>query len=263
MVAPRNAPDAAVHSVQDRLIQAMNTPESKAAPINLRWCFGSRIPRSFAGCSNQAAAVGKNCKKNGNHLGRVTRFRLISGAIQHLLLQRLDSRLYFHLISMTDVEALLQNYGKAFLDKAYNQLNWATNAETVLGRFAACSQLARDRIGAPRICSYGDSAVENLELFQAKKGNAPIYIFIHGGAWREGDAHQYSFLAEAPMAMGAHVLIPNFANVLNTGGDLVPMVDQVAESIAWAYKNAASFGGDKTRIYVSGHSSGAHLALPR
>jgi len=40
----------------------------------------------------------------------------------------------------------------------------------------------------------------------------------------------------------------------------MPMADQVRRAVAWVYKNAASFGGDPNRIYVSGHSSGAHLA---
>ena len=38
------------------------------------------------------------------------------------------------------------------------------------------------------------------------------------------------------------------------------MADQVCRAIAWVYRNAASFGGDPDRLYVGGHSSGAHLA---
>jgi arylformamidase len=30
--------------------------------------------------------------------------------------------------------------------------------------------------------------------------------------------------------------------------------------VAWVYKNAGSFGGDPNRLYLAGHSSGAHLA---
>jgi arylformamidase len=37
------------------------------------------------------------------------------------------------------------------------------------------------------------------------------------------------------------------------------MAEQVRRGIAWAYKNAASFGGDPNRFYVGGHSSGGHL----
>jgi arylformamidase len=40
----------------------------------------------------------------------------------------------------------------------------------------------------------------------------------------------------------------------------MPMAEQVRRAVAWVYKNAASFGGDPNRVYLSGHSSGAHLA---
>ena len=38
------------------------------------------------------------------------------------------------------------------------------------------------------------------------------------------------------------------------------MAHQVRRAVAWVYENAVSFGGDPNRIYVSGHSSGGHLA---
>ena len=37
------------------------------------------------------------------------------------------------------------------------------------------------------------------------------------------------------------------------------MAAQVRRAIAWVYRNAASFGGDRDRLYLTGHSSGAHL----
>ena len=43
-------------------------------------------------------------------------------------------------------------------------------------------------------------------------------------------------------------------------GNLMIMADQVRRAIAWVHKNAASFGGDASRLYVSGTSSGGHLA---
>jgi arylformamidase len=46
----------------------------------------------------------------------------------------------------------------------------------------------------------------------------------------------------------------------DAGGSLMPMADQVRRAVAWVYKNAASFGADPNRLYLSGHSSGAHLA---
>jgi arylformamidase len=59
---------------------------------------------------------------------------------------------------------------------------------------------------------------------------------------------------------GAHYAAVDFVAVGNADGNLMTMADQVRRAVAWVYKNAASFGGDPNRIYISGHSSGAHLA---
>jgi arylformamidase len=59
---------------------------------------------------------------------------------------------------------------------------------------------------------------------------------------------------------GAHFVVPDFINVQQAGGDLMPMADQVRRAVAWVYRNAPSFGGDPARLFISGHSSGGHLA---
>ncbi|MET0502894.1 MAG: alpha/beta hydrolase, partial [Candidatus Binatia bacterium] len=58
---------------------------------------------------------------------------------------------------------------------------------------------------------------------------------------------------------GAHYVAVDFDSVENTDGTLMPMVNQVRRAVAWVYQNAASFGGDPNRVYLAGHSSGAHL----
>ena len=102
--------------------------------------------------------------------------------------------------------------------------------------------------------------MEQLDLFPTSKPNAPINVFIHGGAWRTRSAKDYAFMAEAYVRAGAHWIALDFDGVEGTKGDLLPMADQVRRGVAWVYKNAKSFGGDPNRIYVSGQSSGAHLA---
>jgi arylformamidase len=59
---------------------------------------------------------------------------------------------------------------------------------------------------------------------------------------------------------GAHYVVPDFVSVDETNGDLTPMVDQVRRAIAWTIQNAARFGGDPSRVFLSGFSSGSHLA---
>jgi len=146
------------------------------------------------------------------------------------------------------------------LDAAYDQTVWAANREQLVRRYATQSDLARARLGAPRRFAYGTTPVEGLDVYLAKRADAPINVFIHGGAWRAGFAKNYAFAAELFVRAGAHLVIPDFAAVQDVGGSLMPVADQVRGAVAWVYRNAKSFGGDPSRLYVSGHSSGAHLA---
>jgi arylformamidase len=145
------------------------------------------------------------------------------------------------------------------LDDAYDQAKYAPNLQQVVGRWPTNSDQTRAVIGAPRRLKYGAADIEGADLYPTMAPNAPVNIFIHGGAWRGQIAAYYGFAAEMFVDAGAHFIAIDFNNVLETGGDLFAMIDQCRRAIAWIAKNAASFGGDPDRIYLSGHSSGAHL----
>jgi arylformamidase len=145
------------------------------------------------------------------------------------------------------------------LDDAYDQSKYAANMLQIVKRYAMNSEIARHRLGPPERLSYGAAPIEGIDLYKTKKSNAPINIFIHGGAWRSVLARDAAFAAEVFVRAGAHFLVVDFNNVLETGGDLMPMARQVRTAIAWVYENAGVFGGDPNQIYISGHSSGAHL----
>ena len=146
------------------------------------------------------------------------------------------------------------------LDDAYDQSKYAPNLPQIVKRYATNSEQVRARLGAPKRLAYGPTPIEGLDLYPTQKPNAPVHVFIHGGAWRSGLARDAAYQAETFVNAGAHYLAVDFNNVVETKGDLMPMADQVRRALAWVYKNAASFGGDQNRIYLSGHSSGGHLA---
>jgi arylformamidase len=149
---------------------------------------------------------------------------------------------------------------QAELDAAYDQSAYAPNREQILGRHATNSEGVRARLGAPRRFAYGPTPIEGLDVYATPRPNAPINVFIHGGAWRAGLAKNYATPAELFVHAGAHYVVPDFAAVQDVGGSLMPMADQVRRAVAWVYRNARLFGGDPSRLYVSGFSSGAHLA---
>jgi arylformamidase len=149
---------------------------------------------------------------------------------------------------------------QAELDDAYDQSVYAPNQKQVTGRYVTNSDAARARLGAPKRFVYGPTPVEGLDVWTTKRPDAPINVFVHGGAWRVGTAAAYAFPAELFVNAGAHFVVLDFASVTDLGGDLSAMADQVRRGIAWVHRNAKSFGGDPDRLYLSGHSSGAHLA---
>ncbi len=71
--------------------------------------------------------------------------------------------------------------------------------------------------------------------------------------------HQRPINQRCSFNAGAHFVALDFNNVIETKGDLMVMADQVRRGVAWVYRNAKSFGGDRNEVYVSGHSSGGAL----
>jgi len=146
------------------------------------------------------------------------------------------------------------------LDDAYDQAVYAPNREQVHARRDANSAIARAVLGEPPRFQYGATEIEGVDVYRCKRDNAPVNVYIHGGAWRNGRSRDFAFLAELFVNAGAHSVIADFNNIDDVGGNLMTMARQVRSAVAWVYQNAPKFGGDPNRLYVTGHSSGGHLA---
>jgi arylformamidase len=151
------------------------------------------------------------------------------------------------------------DYDQVEIDAAYDQRFYAPLGGEITKRYASNSAEVRSRLGEPQREAYGPSAVEKLDIYRAKRPNAPIFVYIHGGAWLSGEAKNSAFPAELFVNAGAHYIALDFVAIREAGGDLRVMADQVRRGIAWVYKNAKSFDGDAGRLYIGGFSSGGHL----
>ena len=146
------------------------------------------------------------------------------------------------------------------IDYAYDQAPWAPNAAEITRRNQQKNEAALARLGQPLRLAYGSKDIEKVDVYKTRAPNAPVNIFIHGGAWRAGDAKGAAYMSETFVDAGAHFVAVDFNNVGEVDGSLLVMADQVRRAVAWIFRNAASFGGDPQRLYISGTSSGAHLA---
>lgn len=109
---------------------------------------------------------------------------------------------------------------------------------------------------------YGEHPRQKLDVYMpaapATGASKPVVIFFYGGGWESGDRIDYRFVGEALTSRGYVVVVPDYRvypEVLFAGF----MADS-ANAVAWAKQNVARFGGDPERIFLMGHSSGAHIA---
>lgn len=151
------------------------------------------------------------------------------------------------------------DYDQVELDAAYDQLQYAPLMGQNIKRLASLSEEARGRLGQPLRRQYGETATEQLDIYRTKRPNAPVFVFLHGGAWLGGEAKNNGFAAELFVNAGAHFVALDFIAIKEAGGDLGQMAQQVRRGIAWVYQNATSFDADREGLYVGGFSSGGHL----
>ena len=153
-----------------------------------------------------------------------------------------------------------RDYDQTALDAAYDQAAYAPNREQLIKRRIRDSELTRLRVGEPERLAYGPADIERLDIYRTKRDAAPVFVFIHGGAWRSGRSKDFATPAEMILAAGAHYVVPDFSWVQDVGGSLIVLADQVRRAIAWVYRNAARFGINPAHLYIGGQSSGGHLA---
>jgi arylformamidase len=160
-------------------------------------------------------------------------------------------------MAVNEVKVYLE-YTQSELDRAYDQRVWAPNAEEVIARYGAESAKARDCFKGVRDVRYGPTEDETLDIFPAAEPGAPVHVHIHGGAWRSLTKDDGSYVANGLVDAGATLAVLNFATIPKVR--LPEMVAQASRALGWLYQHAGEFGADASRLHVSGHSSGAHMA---
>jgi len=86
----------------------------------------------------------------------------------------------------------------------------------------------------------------------------PIVVFFYGGSWRQGERADYLFAAEALASRGYIAVVPGYR--LYPAVRFPAFVEDGAKAVRWVLDHAAEIGGDPDRVYLMGHSAGAHIA---
>lgn len=124
---------------------------------------------------------------------------------------------------------------------------------------AALALPARALAAGPTTVRLGPDPRQALDLYpRPGPRDAPVVLFVHGGGWRRGDKGMVNALPAWAERHGFLLASCNYrmAPDVDAGG----CAQDVASALDWLIRNAASHGGDPKRVFVVGHSAGAHLA---
>jgi acetyl esterase/lipase len=109
--------------------------------------------------------------------------------------------------------------------------------------------------------AYGPDPLQRLDVYvpeSAALEPRPVVVFWHGGRWREGDKADYRFVGAALAESGYVVLVANYRHYPQV--KMPGFMHDAALAALWAATHANEFGGAPERLYLMGHSAGAHLA---
>jgi acetyl esterase/lipase len=118
--------------------------------------------------------------------------------------------------------------------------------------------------GSRRIAAdlaYGPDPRHRLDLFAPKRinGPLPLMIFVYGGGWHEGTREDYSFAGRAFAALGFLTAVIDYRLVPEV--HFPAFVEDCGRAASWLQAQAATYGGDRDRVVLSGHSAGAYNAV--
>ncbi|MDB5797470.1 MAG: hypothetical protein JWP36_1372 [Paucimonas sp.] len=155
--------------------------------------------------------------------------------------------------------ALFRGYDRAALDREYDNRTKVPGFDFAgfLRDCDAQSQAARARHDCVLDLAYGPGAAEKLDIFRAAVPNAPVHVFFHGGYWRMLDKRDFSYVADGIVPHGVTLVVVNYA--LMPAVTMAELVAQCRRALQWIDANIGQYGGDASRVSLSGHSAGGHL----
>ena len=103
-----------------------------------------------------------------------------------------------------------------------------------------------------------DPKLTRMDIYApAGAKDLPIVVFVHGGSWQFGDKRSAADTASFFVEHGFLFVSTNYR--LSPAVSHPTHVSDVARAVAFVHDHALEYGGDPDRIFLMGHSAGAHL----
>jgi acetyl esterase/lipase len=109
--------------------------------------------------------------------------------------------------------------------------------------------------------AYGASGRQRLDVYAPSSHDGsmrPVVVYFYGGGWQSGHRADARGVACALSSRGIVTVTPDYR--IYPEAVFPGFLDDPAAAVRWTRDHAREFGGDPARIFVMGHSSGAHIA---
>jgi acetyl esterase/lipase len=131
------------------------------------------------------------------------------------------------------------------------------------GLFFANSLARFDNYTVTENIAYGKHELNRLSVYlpENKQSHPATIIFFYGGCWGGCETlnkEQYLFVAQALTAKGFNVVIPDYRR--HPEVKLDGIMRDATQSVEWVKAHIADYSGDPKRLFLMGHSAGAHIA---
>jgi acetyl esterase/lipase len=108
--------------------------------------------------------------------------------------------------------------------------------------------------------AYGGEPWQKLDIYargHTPERKKPVVVFFYGGRWQQGAKENYRFAGDAIAKRGYIAVLPDYSKYPSVR--FPAFVEDGAKAVAWVAARIGDYGGDANRIFVAGHSAGAHI----
>jgi arylformamidase len=154
-------------------------------------------------------------------------------------------------------EIIYKGFRQDELEYQYNPRESVPEYPALAKKRAEASRKVRSTLKSWLNVLYGNSPREILDIYPADRPEGPVLVYIHGGYWRSGSKDENCNFAPTFVERGATVVLVEYD--LCPSVTVTDIVRQTRASIAWVHRNIIRYGGNPSKLYVSGHSAGGHL----
>ncbi len=108
--------------------------------------------------------------------------------------------------------------------------------------------------------AYGWGPRRRLDVYLPAAFAEPraIIVYLYGGSWSSGAKEIYRFLGASLAARGFLAIIPDYS--VYPAARFPAFVEDAAQALGWTRDQAARYGADGKKLFLMGHSAGAHIA---